>query len=159
MVAGATIYTSSYCARYDIPTASWVEEQITRLSPPASALDVRELSPHDGNRRSRCGGAPLTGIVLSAASGTTTRREAPLQLRVCVGGEGVLVAASNERPRRPATEQSEGAQLGAPPERVCGRRGLPHRPHIATQVEAPRPRRVSKLAATAATSPKAARRP
>jgi hypothetical protein len=27
--------------------------------------------------------------------------------------------------RRPATEQSEGAQLGAPTKRVCGRRGFP----------------------------------
>jgi hypothetical protein len=37
-------------------------------------------------------------------------------------------AASNERPRRPATERSEEAQLGAPPERVCGWRGHPRRP-------------------------------
>src|SRR5256714_8214133 len=41
------------------------------------------------------------------------------------GGAGILAGRSSDRPRRPASEQSERAQLGAPPEGVCGRSRTP----------------------------------
>jgi len=41
------------------------------------------------------------------------------------GGAGVLAGDLRERPRRPATEQSEGAQLGAPPERPLSPKRIP----------------------------------
>ena len=50
--------------------------------------------------------------------------------------EGVLVGGTHFATRRPATEQSEGALLGAPTKRVCGRRGHPHRPHTEMRLEA-----------------------
>ena len=67
--------------------------------------------------------------LLAAAVETarTCRSNCYAPFETTVGGERLGVRAGefqSERPRRPATEQSEGAQLGAPPERASSRSRL-----------------------------------
>jgi hypothetical protein len=58
--------------------------------------------------------------------GIFARTATPLRQDLCwEGGEGVLVGDVQRATKRPATERSEEAQLGAPPERASSPKRIP----------------------------------